>query len=170
MISPDTLRLERELPGPIDRVWSYLTDSEKRVTWLASCPIELRVGGQVRLEFLHSNFTDEPVPDRWKEFEEGSTSHGKVLECEPPRLLTFTWSEAHGESAVTFELTPVGTNVKLTLTHRRLPQGDELTSIASGWTVHIGILEDRLHGVDPRPFWSEHTRYEREYAERLAAG
>lgn len=27
---PNTLRLERVLPGPIERVWEYLTDSEKR--------------------------------------------------------------------------------------------------------------------------------------------
>jgi hypothetical protein len=28
--APDTVHLERLLPGPIERVWSYLTDSEKR--------------------------------------------------------------------------------------------------------------------------------------------
>lgn len=168
LISPDTVRLERVLPGPIERVWRYLTESDKRGTWLASGPMELRAGGHVRLDFQHSNITEEPTPDRYKEFESGSTSHGTVVECEPPRLLTFTWSEAHGESTVTFELTPAGNDVKLTLTHRRLPQGHERTEIASGWTAHIGILEDRLRGVPPRPFWSEHTRFEREYAERFA--
>ena len=35
LTAPDTLRIERLLPGPIERVWQYLTDSDKRATWLA---------------------------------------------------------------------------------------------------------------------------------------
>ena len=35
-VSKDAVRFERLLPGPIERVWSYLTDSEKRGKWLAS--------------------------------------------------------------------------------------------------------------------------------------
>src|SRR5205814_4406784 len=41
-----TVRLERMLPGPIERVWAYLTDSEKRKTWFASGIFDLRVGGK----------------------------------------------------------------------------------------------------------------------------
>ena len=167
MTSPDSLRLERMLPGPIERVWSYLTDGEKRGTWLASGPMELKKNGQVRLEFLHANITEEQIPDRYKEFERGHTLHGIVTECEPPRLLSFTWGDSPDDSVVTFELTPQGNDVKLVLTHRRLPAGDELASIASGWTAHLGVLQDRLSGVPPRPFWSEHERFEREYASML---
>jgi uncharacterized protein YndB with AHSA1/START domain len=29
------IRFERLLPGPIERVWAYITDSSKRATWLA---------------------------------------------------------------------------------------------------------------------------------------
>jgi uncharacterized protein YndB with AHSA1/START domain len=36
LTAPDTLRIERLLPGPIERVWQYLTDSDKRATWLAA--------------------------------------------------------------------------------------------------------------------------------------
>ena len=42
-----TLRMRRVLPGPIERVWAYLTESEKRGRWLASGPMELNVGGRV---------------------------------------------------------------------------------------------------------------------------
>ena len=41
-----TVRLERILPGPIERVWSYLTESEKRGQWFAAGEMELRVGGR----------------------------------------------------------------------------------------------------------------------------
>ena len=30
LIEPATLKIERLLPGPIERVWAYLTDSELR--------------------------------------------------------------------------------------------------------------------------------------------
>ena len=33
---PGTVRLERLLPGPIERVWAYLTESAKRATWFAA--------------------------------------------------------------------------------------------------------------------------------------
>ena len=33
-IDDTTVRFERLLPGPIERVWEYLTDGDKRATWL----------------------------------------------------------------------------------------------------------------------------------------
>jgi hypothetical protein len=44
---PGELRIERWLPGPAERIWAYLTDSEKRGAWLAPGEMELRVGGRV---------------------------------------------------------------------------------------------------------------------------
>ena len=35
----NTLRMQRRLPGPIERVWSHLTDSDLRRQWLASGPL-----------------------------------------------------------------------------------------------------------------------------------
>ena len=32
IIEPGTLRIQRLLPGPIERVWAYLTESDKRAT------------------------------------------------------------------------------------------------------------------------------------------
>ena len=36
LIEPATLKIERLLPGPIERVWAYLTESDLRRQWLAS--------------------------------------------------------------------------------------------------------------------------------------
>jgi uncharacterized protein YndB with AHSA1/START domain len=71
VIEPRTVRFERVLPGPIERVWSYLTDSEKRGKWLASGPMELRVGGRVDLKFHNAKLSAkaEPTPERFKKFE-----------------------------------------------------------------------------------------------------
>ena len=33
---PRTIRMERLLPGPIERVWGYLTDTAERGKWFAT--------------------------------------------------------------------------------------------------------------------------------------
>ena len=40
---PATLTIQRMLPGPIERVWAYLTESDLRSKWLASGDMELKV-------------------------------------------------------------------------------------------------------------------------------
>ena len=54
LVEPGTVRLERLLPGPLERVWAYITESDKRAKWLAAGEFDLRVGGKVRLEFDNS--------------------------------------------------------------------------------------------------------------------
>jgi uncharacterized protein YndB with AHSA1/START domain len=166
-----TIRFERVLPGPIERVWAYLTESEKRGRWLATGNTEQHVGGKVELNFRHANLspTKEPTPEKYKSMENGASVAGRVTRCEPPRLLAYTWGENFGEeSEVTFELTPQGESVRLVLTHRRLPAA-EMLSVAGGWHTHLAILEDHLAGREPRPFWSTHARLEAEYERRLAS-
>jgi uncharacterized protein YndB with AHSA1/START domain len=162
-----TLRIRRTLPGPIERVWAYLTESEKRGKWLASGPMELQVGGRVELTFRNSDLSAhaEPAPDKYKKYE-GAGFQGRVTRCEPPRLLSYTWGD---DSEVTFELTPQGADVLLVLTHRRLPDRRTMVMVGSGWHTHLDILIDHLGGRAPRPFWSTHARLEAEYERRLPA-
>jgi uncharacterized protein YndB with AHSA1/START domain len=164
IIGPGTLRFERLLPGPIERVWAYLTESEKRGTWLASGPMEPRVGGKFELNFLHASLSPvvEPTPERFKDMEGSCSFTGVVTRCEPPHVLSYTWA---GDSEVTFELSSEGDMVRLALTHRKLDADDRVT--AAGWHTHLGILEDNLHHRTPRPFWSTWLRLEQEYLSRL---
>ena len=67
VLESGAVRFERLLPGPLERVWSYLTQSEKRGTWLASGEIEPRVGGAADLLFKHSEITSEQPPERYRE-------------------------------------------------------------------------------------------------------
>jgi uncharacterized protein YndB with AHSA1/START domain len=165
---PRTLRLERVLPGPIERVWAYLTESEKRGTWLAVGPMDLHVGGRVELSFRNSELTPhaETPPERFHKRERGVV-RGRVTRCEPPRLLSYTWGDA--DSEVTFELSPQDDKVLLVLTHRRLPDRTTMVSVASGWHTHLGILIDRMDGREPQPFWSTYLRLEAEYERQLPA-
>jgi uncharacterized protein YndB with AHSA1/START domain len=168
----DTVRFDRLLPGPIERVWAFLTEPEKRAQWLADGPMDLRVGGKVELTFRNSELAPqwEPVPDRYKQYE-NHTTYGRVTRCEPPRLLSYTWGgEPVGESEVSFELSPQGDKVRLVVVHRRLRDRKSMISVGSGWHVHLGILADRLSGREPGRFWSAITDAEAEYEKRLAEG
>jgi uncharacterized protein YndB with AHSA1/START domain len=164
---PGTIRFERLLPGPIERIWAYLTESDKRGKWLASGTAEPRVGGRVELHFRHRDLSPQaaPVPDKYKRYENGASFTGEVTRCEPPHLLSHTWGDG---SEVTFELTPRGDEVLLVLTHRRLTPAS-MTSVAGGWHTHLDILADHLHGRVPQPFWSAHAQVEAEYERRLGA-
>src|SRR5205823_418947 len=115
LIEPATVRLERMLPGPIERVWSYLTESDLRRQWLAAGDMDLRVGGKVDLTWRNAELTGRPeTPPEGVQAVHHQES--TVLRIDPPRLLTFGWA---GGSDVTFELEPAGEEVKLTVTHRR---------------------------------------------------
>lgn len=170
LTEPGTLVFQRLLPGPIERVWEYLTDPEKRGLWLAAGPMELKVGGRVELIFNNNSLSPgSGPPDKYRDFGGEISITGRVTRCEPPRVLAYTWAESWGEdSEVTFELFEQGDRVRLLLTHRRLGDRHEtLISVAAGWHTHLGILVDRLHGRAPKPFWPEHTRMEAEYDQRL---
>jgi uncharacterized protein YndB with AHSA1/START domain len=62
IIGPGTLRFERLLPGPIERVWEFFTDPEKRARWFCGGRMEPRVGGRFDLEFDHRRISDHPEP------------------------------------------------------------------------------------------------------------
>lgn len=165
--APDTLRIERLLPGPIERVWSYLTDPKKRATWFARGPMELEPGGHMELEFDHDDFSDEPYPEKYRKYK-GVKSPGTIVSAEPPRLLVFDWGEEDGTaSKVRIELSEEGEDVRLVLTHSRLSNRDAMLNVAGGWHAHLGVLADRLNGVEPKGFWSTLVRTEAEYARRI---
>ncbi len=168
--APGTVRIERLLPGPIERVWAWLTEPDKRAAWLAAGPMELRVGGRVELRFRNAALSEpgDAPPPKYAGMTGETRNPGRVTACEPPRLLAFTWgSEADDASEVRFELDRRGDKVRLVVTHRRLSGRDEMASVAAGWHAHLGILVARLEGRAPASFWATHTRLEAEYGRRL---
>jgi uncharacterized protein YndB with AHSA1/START domain len=162
-----TVRFERLLPAPIERVWDYLTQSDLRRKWFAAGDIELRPGGGVTLIFHNSELShhDEEMPEKFRQYE-GLETHGKVIEVEPPRRLVHSWDKEEVE----WQLEPRGDQTLLTLTHRKLPSRAMMVEVSGGWHLHLDILEDVLAGRTPRPFWSTNARYAAEYENRIAAG
>jgi len=163
LVEPGTVKLERLLPGPMERVWAYITESDKRAQWLAAGEFDLRVGGKVRLEFDNGRLPNQKdLPAKYQERGKGQFE-GVITRLEPPRLLAHTWRWDSAETEVSYELAPRGKQVLLTIVHRRLTK-PLVGSVMGGWDVHTGILEDLLSGVEPRPFWATHDKVQAEYA------
>jgi len=164
-----TLRIERLLPGPIERVWAYVTESGKREKWFCSGNMELNAGGQFEMKIRNADLSDDKEPpEKYKKYAEGVTYFGTVTKCEPPNHLVYLWhDEQDGDSEVSFELTPQDNDVLLVLTHRSLVRRDEVVSTASGWHAHLDILVDSLKGDKPRSFWTNFARLEAEYEKRI---
>lgn len=152
LIKPSTVRLERLLPGPVERVWEYLVDSKKRATWLAAGEFDLRVGGKIELIFENDKLSDESRDFGTKRFE------GEITELVVNRVLAHTWDWGGKPSDVRYELEPRGKDVLLTIVHNLPEDIGLLRGVGGGWATHVGILEDQLKGAKPRGFWSTHDR------------
>lgn len=138
MTTAKCVRFERLLPGPIERVWEYLTTTTLLPDWFGDGIIEHRLGGEVRLMSGHIR--------------------GVVTQWNPPRRLAYTWNvfnpgedtSHYPESYLTFELEPRGKDVLLTLTH--LPVLDRFEKLnAMGWHTFLDMLGTAVKGSVPEP-------------------
>ncbi len=163
LTEPATLTIERLLPGPIERVWAYLTESDMRRQWLASGTMEQKVGAPVELVWRNDELTDPPG----KRPEGHSDEHRmtvEVLEIDAPNLLRISWGSTGG---VTFKLEEKGANVLFTLVHHRVEDKDVLRNVSAGWHAHLALLKAKLRGETPAPHWDTWTRLREEYIEHL---
>ncbi len=165
-----TIRFERLLPGPIERVWAYLVESDKRAKWLAAGDMDLRPGGEMNYVWRNWQLAlpGEVAPEKWG----GDKEHrmkGHIVRIEPPRLLVHTWDEDNSESEVSFELSEEGDKVRLVLTNRRLPNRGELVGVSGGWHAHLTVLQEILEGAERTPFWANVQRLHAHYEETTPA-
>jgi uncharacterized protein YndB with AHSA1/START domain len=165
LIEPATLKIERLLPGPIERVWAYLTESELRRQWLAAGQMQTKVGAQFELVWRNDELTNPPG-QRPAGFGDEHRMQCRITECDPPRKLAITWQ---GSGEVSFELAPRGNKVLLTVIHRRLPDRATLLKVGPGWHMHLDVLVARASGVQPEPFWDGWARLQKDYERRIPA-
>lgn len=171
IVAPDAARIERLLPGPIERIWAYLTEEDKRRLWMAAGTIGAAAGTKVEHIFRHEELgTDcgEP-PAKYAALAGESRIHGRIIACEPPHLLAYSWGEGTPTpSQVRFDLEMRGANVLLVVTHSRIAKQETMASFAAGWHTHLDILGNVVSGRTSRGFWNKHTLLELEYARRLS--
>jgi uncharacterized protein YndB with AHSA1/START domain len=162
LIEPATFKIQRVLPGSIDRVWAYLTKGDLRRQWLAAGDMDLKVGAEFELVWRNDQLTSPPG-QRPAGFADEQRMQSRVTELDPPRRLTFLW----GAGDVTFELEPQGRVVLLTLTHRRLPDRAMTLMVGAGWHIHLDILAAHMRGTVPEPFWDGWSRLKSDYDQRI---
>ena len=165
LIEPATLKIQRLLPGPIERVWAYLTESELRRQWLAAGKMEMKTGTPFELVWRNNELSELPS-QRPAEFPEEQRMQSRITAFDPPRKLAIAWM---GSGDVTFELDTQGGDVLLTIIHRRLPDRATLLKAAAGWHMHLDTLVARATGKEPQPFWEGWSRLQQEYDRRLPA-
>jgi len=165
LTEPATLTIQRLLPGPIERVWAYLTKSERRRQWLAAGQMEMKVGAPFEFVWRNDELNDPPSA-RPAGFPEEHRMQSRITELDPMRKLSIAWNNS---GDVTFELEPKGEGVLLTVIHRRLPDRSTMLKVSAGWHMHLDILVARAIGNEPAPFWEGWSRLRKEYDRRLPA-
>ncbi|QPC86439.1 ATPase [Mesorhizobium sp. NBSH29] len=157
-----TMVIERWLPGPADRIWRYLTDSDLRRKWFAAGEMALVPGAPLNLVW-HNDTLSDADDVRPAGFPEEQLMQSQVIAVDPMRMLKIAW----GKGDVTFALKEKGDRVLLTVTHRGLDDQGAQTEIAGGWHMHLEILVATMSGTDRPSFWSGWTRLQVIYDDRL---
>jgi uncharacterized protein YndB with AHSA1/START domain len=131
------VEFERLLPGPIERVWEFLTDTAKLPGWFGEGEIEPRAGGAVTLM--------------------GGHFRGIVTQWKPRRLIysinVLSPEETepqYPESYLSLALTPQGREVMLRLTHLPVLERFEKQN-AMGWHTFLDMLAAGLRGEPAEP-------------------
>jgi len=170
-VDAHTVRFERILPGPLEKIWAYLVDGKKRGEWFAAGDLPAKVGENFEMYIKHSDLSPNksPPPEQFKDMDvTGHRATEKLLALEPMRRVAYTFGNQHPPaSEVEFLLTPEGDKIRLTLTHRKVPDRAYAVNVSGGWHAHLEILQYKAEGKVPPPFWdvwkqTEHT-YEKRY-------
>src|SRR5262252_881853 len=163
LIEPATLKIQRLLPGPIEWIWAYLVESDKRRKWLAAGQMELKVGAPFEFVWRNDELTNPPGkrPDG---FDAEHRMPGHITALDPPRKIAFTFQN---NTEVSIELEQQGSDVLLTLIHYRLPNRNFMLGVSGGWHAHLDVLVARISGEEPAPFWDSMSKLRKEYDRRL---
>ncbi len=165
LVEPTTLRIERVLPGPVERIWDYLVDSDKRRRWLAAGEMPLQEGATFTLTWRNDELTDPPG-ERPAGFGTEHSMVSRMLAIDPPRRLAFTFGT---QSEVEITLEPAGDSVRLILVHSRVPERSFLLNVSAGWHAHLDLLVAAARDERPATFWDSFQRLKKDYDARLPA-
>jgi uncharacterized protein YndB with AHSA1/START domain len=177
-LTDQKIQFVRILPGPIEKIFAYLWDGEKRGEWFASGAMPTVPGERFEMRFKHSELSPHsaPPPEKMAEVDKkGHSSTNTLIAYEPPHRLAFTFGPETrpGEpSEVEFLLAqegdPKDNRVRLTLTHRRIPDRAFMLGVSGGWHTHLDVLEYRAKGETPPAFWDIWRKYDGIYDKRYS--
>jgi uncharacterized protein YndB with AHSA1/START domain len=125
------VRISRDFPQSVERLWRALVEPDQLVEWLAPGTIEPCEGGAAKLNFIDS----------------GIVIDSTVSAFDAPRIVGYSWS-GPGEPTrpLRFETMPVAEGTRLILT-LQLPAGEDAARAAAGFEAHLEMLAAALEGV-----------------------
>jgi uncharacterized protein YndB with AHSA1/START domain len=149
----DTIVADIQISAPPERVFKALSDAGQLQRWFhggSECPVKLwkmdaRVGGRYSYDTEQGSIEINGV--------RGFQCHGEIVECDPPRVLAYTWianwhDDPGTSTLVRWELTPKqgGTHVKVTHSGlASLPVARK--DYSGGWP---GVVENLKNFVETR--------------------
>ena len=122
-----------------ERLWSALTsDAEfmKQYWFGVHCQSQWTAGSSWKMVYSDGTISDA----------------GEIIESQPPRRLVIRWQhqnkpelKAEGDSRCTLELEPIGTTVKLSITHTIEREPSKfIEAVSGGWPKIIANLKSLL--------------------------
>ena len=119
-----------------EKLWEALTTPEFTRQYWGGRTIESdwEIGSAARMKRPDGNYD-------WE---------GEIVECDPPRLLSYTWNsfstlEGGASTRVTFRIEPYGSLMRLTVLHEGFePESPFLKSISQGWPAILSSLKTML--------------------------
>jgi uncharacterized protein YndB with AHSA1/START domain len=141
-----TLRFERLIRHPRDRVWRAVTDPDELQQWFPTAVVyEPRVGAPMQFDFGGQHGLDV-----WP---------GEVLEWDPPNVFAFAWAK----DVLRFELSDEGDATRLVFTHSFAHEPGKEARDAAGWEACLEAL-DALLGGESEPEMGDWARHHDEHA------
>ena len=130
----ESISLELDLRHPPEKVWRALTDPALLAEWLLPV-VDLRLEPGAAFTFRTQAYPG------W----DGTVSCS-VLEIEPYRKLSYTWSVPFLDTVVTFTLAPTATGTRLSIVQSgfKTEQKRESGGARYGWKTMGGKLVDLL--------------------------
>ena len=154
LITPDqdAVVSEIQIAAPPERVFRAISDASELKRWFTSpeAPVQVwemdaRLGGQYRYKTEKGSIVVNDV--------RGFECHSEILECEPPRVLVYTWvanwhDEKNARTVVRWDLTPMHGGTLVKVTHSGLSQLPVARKdYSGGW---VGVIENLKKFVEGR--------------------
>lgn len=112
-------------------LWAMLTDEAELPLWLAPGHLELRRGGEAKLNFPESGINVDSL----------------ISAIEPPRMIEYSWSSpGQPLRPLRWEIAPDAGGVRLTLV-LSIPDNEDIARTCAGWDAHLDMLAAALEGV-----------------------
>ena len=133
IVAESAVRFVRVLDAPPEKIWSFLTQSNRLPEWYGEGVIEPREGGKVSLM--------------------GGHIRGVVTGWRPEKFLAYTWNVfSPGEEISRFPISYLEFSLdgsRLTLIHRPIPQAMQNQTMM-GWHTMLDLVAAGLHGDFPK--------------------